>query len=214
MVGRHHLVMPFEPDLAEAVIGALTVHTFPLESIQAALVEAAEAPLIDLRSGRFAKRRRLLVLDRAHIRELVSLAALIPLLTLLWALVSIAKLERSSDRLDAETQRIAAATIGRSPTIEAAATDMAQSLGSAASGGLTPVLTALLNGLQAERGISSTQLAYRGDGTLAGTLAAPTVDEINRLLVALQRDGYRITAVPRQATDGRSMVEVTIRSGP
>lgn len=213
LVGRRHLIVPDEPDLVEALIGGLPVETLPPESIEAALVRAAEAPRIDLRIGRFAKRRRL-VLDRDRVRELALLAAIIPLLTLLWALISIARLNQSSDRLDAETQRIAATTIGRPSTIEAVATDMAQSLGSAASGGMTPVLTALLNGLQAERGISSTQLAYRGDGTLAGTLAAPTLPEINRLLLALQRDGYRVTAVPRQAADGRSMVEVTIRSGP
>lgn len=213
LVGRHHLILPDEPDLVEAMVGDSPVETLAPDAIDAALVLAAASSMIDLRTGRFAKRRRV-VIDRDRVRELALLAASIPLLALLWVLVGIAKLNQSSDRLDAETQRIAATTTGRPSTIEAAAIDMAQSLGSAANGGMTPVLTALLNGLQAERGISSTQIAYRGDGTLAGTLAAPTMPEINRLLLALQRDGYRVTAVPRQAADGRSMVEVTIRSGP
>lgn len=213
LIGRRHLVIPDEPALTQALIGEKAVEAMPAEAIEAALVAAAEVPPLDLRTGRFAKRRRL-VFDRGRVRELALLAAMIPLLSLLWALVSIAKLNQSSDRLDAETQRIAATIVGRPSAIEAAAADMAQSLGGAASGGMTPVLTALLNGLQAERGISSIEIAYRGDGTLAGTLAAPTMEEINRLLLALQRDGYRVTAVPRQASDGRSMVEVTIRSGP
>jgi general secretion pathway protein L len=80
--------------------------------------------------------------------------------------------------------------------------------------GLSAPLAALYQGMQVETGISSTQLGYRGDGTLSVSLAAPTVDEINRLLIALQRDGYRVTAVPRQAPDGRAMVETTIRTGP
>lgn len=213
LIGRRHLIIPDEPHLTHAMIGEASVEAMPAEAIEAALIAAVNAPPLDLRTGRFAKRRRLMF-DRSRVRELVLLAACIPLLTLLSALVSIAKLNQSSDRLDAETQRIAAAIVGRPSSIEAAVTDMAQSLGGAASGGMTPVLTALLSGLQAERGISSTQIAYRGDGTLAGTLAAPTIDEINRLLLALQRDGYRVTAVPRQGADGRSLVEVTVRSGP
>jgi general secretion pathway protein L len=56
-------------------------------------------------------------------------------------------------------------------------------------------------------------MSYR-DGTFAVTLAAPAVDAINRILVALQRDGHRVTAVPRQSPDGRAMVDVTIRSMP
>jgi len=212
LVGRGEVIMPFEPALAEAIVGDSDITELSAEEIAAALVVAAEARLIDLRSGRFARRRRI-VIERGRIRELIALACLIPLLTLLWAIVSIVKLNSSSDRLDAETLRLAEATIGRTPALETAAADMAQVKGGG-SGGLSVALTALFQKLQAEPGISTTQLGYSGNGTLQTTLAAPTVDEINRLLLALQRDGYKVTAVPRQAPDGRSMVDITVRSGP
>ena len=212
LIGRGDLVLPFEPELAAAIVGDEEIAELSAEEVAAALVAAAEAPLIDLRTARFARRRRIAI-ERGRIRELVALACLIPLLTLIWAIVSIVRLDSASDRLDAETLRLAEASIGRMPTLKTAATDMAQVSG-AGGGGLSIALTALFQKLQAETGISTTELGYSGNGTLQTTLAAPTVDEINRLLLALQRDGYRVTAVPRQAPDGRSMVDITIRSGP
>lgn len=213
LVGRRALVLPNEPALAEAIVGGAEVETLAADAIEAEIAAMAEAPILDLRTGRFAKRRRL-VIDRDRIRELVVLAALIPIITLLWAIVSIVRLDQSSDRLDSETLEIAEAAVGRPVTLETAEAEMLQRLGASASPGFSAPLSALYAGLQREAGVSSTQIGYRGDGTLSVTLAAPAVTDINRVLVALQRDGYRITAVPRQAPDGRAMAEVTIRSGP
>jgi len=212
MIGRGELVLPFEVELAAAIVGDSEIAELSEDDVAAALVAASVAPLIDLRAGRFARRRRI-VIERGRIRELVAIACLIPLLALLLAIVSIVRLDTASDRLDAETLRLAESSIGRTPTLESAAADMAQVSG-AGRGGLANSLTALFQKLQAEPGISTTELGYSGNGTLQTTLAAPTVDEINRVLLALQRDGYRVTAVPRQAPDGRSMVDITVRSGP
>jgi general secretion pathway protein L len=213
LVGRRDVVFANEPALAQAIVGNADVKELPAEVIDAELAAMAEAPILDLRTGRFAKRRRL-VIDRDRIRELIVLACLIPIVTLLWAIVSVVRLENSSDRLDAETLRIAQSVVGRPVTLETAEAEMVQRRGSSAGPGLSAPLAALYKGLQGETAISSTQIGYRAEGTLSATLAAPTIDEINRLLVVLQRDGYRITAVPRQAPDGRAMVETTIRTGP
>jgi general secretion pathway protein L len=213
LVARGGLVLPNEPALVEAIVGGGEVVTLAPEEVDPLLVAGAEAPPLDLRSGRFAKRRRL-VIDRDRIRELLLLAAAIPLISLLWAIVSIVQLDRSTARLDAETLRIAAAAVGRPVTLETAESELMARRGNSVGPGLSPSVAALLQAMQGESGISSTQLGYRGDGTLSTTLAAPAVTDINRLLVALQRDGYGVTAVPRQAPDGRAMVDVTIRGGP
>ena len=76
---------------------------------------------------------------------------------------------------------------------------------------MAAAVSGLLARLQSERDVSLTALGF-SRGTLSATLAAASVDSINRILLALQRDGYRITAVPRQGGDGRSMADVTIRS--
>jgi general secretion pathway protein L len=213
VIGRRGTVLPDEPDLTATLVGDASIETLNDEEIRSALANAAEAPLIDLRTGRFAYRRRLAI-EGGRVRELAVLAALIPLVVLAWALVSIFKLERSTDKLNSETISVASAALGKPVTIETAESELAQRAGGSASGGLLPPLTATYQALQPEQSVSATTLSYAPDGTLSVTLAAPTPNEVNRVLLTLQRNGYRVTAVPRQSPDGRSMVETTVRSGP
>jgi len=213
VVGRRGTVLPDELDLTESIVGDGKIDALDEEEVRAALVHAAEAPLIDLRTGVFGGRRST-ALEGRQVRELAILAALIPLVLLAWALVVIFKVERSTDRLNSETLAVASAALGRPVTLETAESELAQSAGGSAYGGLMAPLTAVYQSLQAEQGVSVTSLAYTSDGTLSVTLAAPAVDAVNRVLVSLQRNGYRVTAVPRQSPDGRSMVDATVRTGP
>ena len=61
---------------------------------------------------------------------------------------------------------------------------------------------------------TSSAIGWRNDGTLTVTLAGGRVEEINRLLIMLQRDGYRVTAVPQTSPDGRATADITIRATP
>ena len=213
VIGRRGTVFPDEPDLTEAIVGDARIEGLNDEEIRSALTRAAEAPSIDLRTGRFGRRSRIAI-EGNRVRELATLAALIPLVILAWALVSIFKLERSTDRLNAETVAVATAALGSPVTIEAAEAELAERGGGSAFGGLMPPLTATYQALQPEQTASITSLSYAPDGTLSVTFAAPTPNEVNRVLLSLQRNGYRVTAVPRQSPDGRSMVDATVRSGP
>jgi general secretion pathway protein L len=213
VVGRSGIVFPDEPDLTAAIVGDSQIETLNDEAVRVALARAAEAPPIDLRTGRFVRGRRL-VIERSRVRELALLASLIPLIALAWALVIIFKLERSTARLDSESVAVASASLGRPVTIDAAESELAESVGGSAAGGLMPPLTAVYQALQPEQSVSLTSLSYAPDGTLSVTFAAPTVEAVNRVLVAVQRNGFRVTAVPRQSPDGRSMVDATVRGGP
>jgi general secretion pathway protein L len=213
VIGRRGTVLPDERDLAAAIVGDSRIEALNEEQVRSALAQAAEAPPIDLRTGRFARRRRV-AMDGKRIRQLAVLTALIPLVLLAWALVVIFKLERSTERLDAETVAVATAALGKPVTAESAEAELAQRVGSSAFGGLIGPLTAVYQALQAEQSVSATSIAYTPDGTLSVTFAAPDADPVNRVLVALQRGGYRVTAVPRQSPDGRSLVETTVRTGP
>lgn len=217
-IGDQHLlangdtIIPNEPSLATAIAATTDIVELPGDTIDDYLVAAAADPPLDLRVGRFAKRRRL-VIDRDRIRELATLAAVAVLLTLLWSIVTIIRLDRATHRLDAETVALAGTALGRPVAVENAEAEVRAAAG-AGRWSFQPSLAALYQTLQSDSGVSSTELGYRPDGTLNVTLTAPTVDAINRQLVALQRDGYRVTAVPRQSPDGRAMVDVTVRSGP
>src|SRR3546814_7115849 len=63
-------------------------------------------------------------------------------------------------------------------------------------------------------GVSLKKLSHRTDGTLTTTLAAPRVEDINQVLLALQARGYRITAQPMAGSDGQQMANITIRAVP
>lgn len=214
VLGRKGIVLPGEPGLTDLVLGSEEVRGLEEAEVHAAIAAAAGSHPLDLRSGRFA--RQGLSLDRRRARELIVLAALIPLLMLSWMLVSIFKLDRSADRLNAETVSVASGALGRAVTLETAESELAQRSGGSASayGGLMAPLTATYQAMQQEPGVSSTSIAYSADDTLSVTLAAPTVDPINRVLLALQSDGYKVTAVSRQSPDARQMVDMTVRSAP
>jgi general secretion pathway protein L len=209
LTGRGDVVLPNEPALVEAVAGAGPIADLGPEDSAAAVLRAAGPLPLNLRSGRFGKRRRFL-LQRARLRELAILALLIVLITLAWAIVSIVKLHRSSDALDRSTLAIAQAALGRPVTLESAEAELAQGRATAR---LAVPLAALYQALQAEPSVTSTQIGYTA-GNFSATLAAPSSAEVNRILLALQRDGYRVTAVPRQSPDGRAMTDLTIRTGP
>jgi general secretion pathway protein L len=213
VVGRRGTVLPDEPELADALIGDGEVETLDDEQVRSVLAHAAEDPPLDLRTGRFARGRRIAI-GGSQIRQLAILAALIPLVVLAWAVVVIVKLEFSTKQLDSETLAAATTTLGKPVTLETAESELAQRAGGSAFGGLMAPLTAVYQSLQPEQSVSTTSISYAPDGTLSVTFAGPGVDSINRVLVALQRNGYRVTAVPRQSPDGRSMVDATVRSGP
>jgi general secretion pathway protein L len=210
IVGRRGTVMPDEPGLTDALLdpgeepALLDPETFP-----EALARIAAAPVPDLRTGRFARRR--IVFGRSRLRELAYLLAAIILVTTLIAIVEIAQLNSSTEALDRQTLEIARAVGGPAVTLETAEAELVQRAGNAGGGQMSGTLAEVLARLQPEPAVSVITLGY-SQGTMTLTLAAPSVDSINRVLLALQRDGYKVTAVPRQGSDGRSMADVTVRA--
>jgi general secretion pathway protein L len=57
-------------------------------------------------------------------------------------------------------------------------------------------------------------LGYAPDGTLRFQAAAPTADDINRLLLALQQEGWQVTVPPQLAPDasGATVAAITVRA--
>jgi general secretion pathway protein L len=68
----------------------------------------------------------------------------------------------------------------------------------------------LLSAMQSVPGVTLTALARTGDGALAATLAAASVDEIDTVLATLRRAGYLVTAEPPQNQGGRNAVAVRV----
>lgn len=213
IIGRRGMTMPDEPALKDGLTeaGEQTVE-LDLDSFDQALKRIAVSPVPDLRSGRFARRRRI-VIDRSQTRELLLLALAIVLVASLVAMIEIIRLDRSRADLDAETLEIARAAAGPGVNLDGAEAALAARAGAAAGGSMSSAVAALLTRMQAEQTISMSSLGYTG-GALNVTLASQGPDAINRVLLALQRDGYRVTAVPRTESDGRTFADLTLSEGP
>ena len=214
MIARAGLLAPDEPALREALLDAgEEVATLSPGELHQRLAWLAAALPLNLRTGRFA-RRRLLLLDWRRLRELAALALLIPLLGLVMGLVMLIRLDSESSRLEAETARLASAAIGQQVTAAAAAAALDTRIGTTpgAAGSPFAPLAALYQQLQQLSGVTAVSVTYRPDGTLAASLAATRAEDINRLLLGLQRLGYRVTATTRPGTSGQMIADLTLRS--
>lgn len=213
ILGHRGMVLPEEPWLKDALLGESDEQPDELEAdaLELALVRIAAAPEPDLRTGRFARRRRI-VIERMKVRELALLTLAIILMSTLIAVVEIVKLDTSKSALDAETLAIARKAAGPSVTLDNAEAALAARAGPAGGGSLSSGVAAVLARLQPEPNVSLSMLGYSG-GTLSFTVSGQEPNAINRVLLALQRDGYRVSSVPRSQSDGRTLAEVTLREG-
>lgn len=213
MVGRGNLVLADEPALREALVGEEEVQPLAPETLADRLLWLAAAQPLNLRTGRFA-RRRLFLLDWRRVRELVAIAACIPLLGAIMAVIMIVRLNQSSDGLEAETARLASAALGSQVAAAAATSALDARISQVPGAGGSPFvpLAAVYQQLQQVPGASASTLSWRPDGTLAVSLAATRTEDINRILAALQRSGYRVTATSRAGPSGQTIADITVRS--
>ena len=213
ILGRRGMVLPEEPSLKDALLGESDQpDELAPDALELALVRIAEAPEPDLRTGRFARRGRIVV-DRNKVRELALLTLAIFLLSALIAVVEIVKLNTSRSALDAETLAIARQAAGSSVTLDNTEAALAARAGPASGGSLSSGVAAVLARLQPESTVSLSMLSYSG-GTLSFSVSSQDPSAINRVLLALQRDGYQVSAAPRSQGDGRMLTEVTVRERP
>lgn len=214
MIARAGLVAPDEPAIRDSLVEpGEEVTRLSGQALEPRLAWLSHALPLNLRTGRFA-RRRLLLLDWRRLRDLAFLALLIPLLGLAMGLVLLIRLDSDSARLEAETARLATAAAGQQVTAAAAAAalDTRISATPGGAGSPFPPLAALYQQLQQLSGVTAVSVTYRPDGTLAASLAATRVEDINRLLLSLQRLGYRVTATTRPGTSGQMIADLTLRS--
>ncbi|HVJ00004.1 MAG TPA: type II secretion system protein GspL [Sphingomonas sp.] len=214
-VGGELLLRDANAAFAADGLGALLVGDAPVETlspaeIDAALVAALATPPLDLRQGAFARRRR--TIEPRLLRRSAVLLGLIVLTVLATALVRIVRLHADTAARDAAAvaaARTIAPTVTTAEQAEAAVNQQLADRGLGGHGFSGPVAH-LLSTTEATPDVTLAALARTGDGALAATLAAPGIDEINAVLVALQRAGYRITAEPPQNQGGRNAVAITM----
>ena len=202
-----------EPALVEALAGGLRVRALEPEQLSDALLAVHLAPPLNLRQGKYAPRRVAFFLlpDWLQLARMAAVAALLALaLMLAWTVKwNLAASAQEDAALAAARARFPGATDLDTAQRMAAAELARRGQGSAA---FSAPAAALLAALRPVPAVKLRDLGYAGDGTLRFTAAAPRAEDINRILIALQQDGWRVTVPPALAPDatGATVAAITV----
>lgn len=204
-----------DPAIDPLIAGGRAIAPLDADRMRAALLLTLAAPPLDLLSGGW-KPRRSWALDPALVRQVKRLAIALLVVSLLIPIVHALRLSSDSARADDAVVAMAKKAGVTAPDATAAEAELDRRLAVAGGGPLafSVPAAALYGAMRDTPGVALRTLSHRTDGTLTTTLAAPRVEDINAVLLALQARGYRITAQPMAGSDGQQMANITIRAVP
>jgi len=165
-------------------------------ALDAAFAAAFAHPPLDLRQGRFARRRRLAVAP-ARLRRLGALAAALATVSIAVPLAQTIRLNLAAARLEAAAEAAAAPAGG----IAALDARLAQRQGGGA--GFAATSGALLAGLAAMPTIDLKEMVFSVDGQLRATISAPGAAEVEALVARLRAAGLAVETPPFVTDSGR-----------
>lgn len=205
--------IPDEPVFRDLLVGDAAVEEVHTDAMRTILLAASEYPLLNLREGLFAKRVRTEWLTAQQRKWIVRLLGGLIAASLLLGLVTWAK-HRSATL--AENGRALTAAQKIDPSIQdieqaEATLDRALAQKGLAKGRFAPLSAGLWRSVKSSPNVTVRELRYGADGILSVVLAAPDANSVNKALIAIQQDGYRVTATPRQDTSGATLVDLTMR---
>ncbi|ALC10944.1 type II secretion system protein GspL [Sphingopyxis sp. 113P3] len=221
IVGREQIVRTHErayvsdPELDPLIAAGQAIVPLDAERMREALLLSLAAPPLDLLSGAWKPKRRwgvdpvVMLWGKRMLVALVAVSLAIPI-------VRAVRLGSDTRRADAAVVAAAKKAGVSAPDAEAAEAEIDRRLAAAGGGPLafSVPASALYGAMQDTPGVTLKSLSHRTDGTLTTSLAAPRVEDLNRVLLALQARGYRVTAQPMAGPDGQQIANITIRAVP
>ncbi len=203
-----------DPVLVEHIAGSTRMVDAAPETVEAGMIAACNTPPVELRSGRFA-RKRAGWFDRDLATRAAVLVGAILVVSLLIAVARIGRTYAEIAGINSAAEADVARALASPPPLDQAIPQLDARL--AALGGgparLSSPLAALVSAMEPATGVGLDSLGWSGDGSLSATLGAPRNEDINPVLLSLQANGYTITATPRAGTDGRALADITVRAG-
>ena len=207
------IAIPDEQVLRDIFVGADKAIDIETNALRFMLLSASAAPVLNMRDGIFAKRERTVWTTEAQRTWVQRILIAIVALTVMVTLVTLSKYWITTK---AENDRALAAAQKIDPSIqdinqaESALTNALNRKG-IVQGSFTPLSAALWRSVKASPNVSVREMRFTPDGILSVVLAAPTADNINKTLLGIQQDGFKITATPRQDASGSTLVDITMR---
>lgn len=204
-----------DPELDPLIAGAHTVLPLDTDRMRESLLLTLAAPPLDLLSGGWKPKRSWSV-DPAMLRLAKRLAIALVAVSLLIPIIYAVRLSSDTGRADDAVVAMAKKAGVTAPDATVAEAELDRRLATAGGGPLafSVPASALYDAMGDAPGVTLRTLSHRTDGTLTTTLAAPRVEDVNKVLLALQARGYRITAQPMAGSDGQQMANITIRAVP
>ncbi len=209
----HHIAAPDEPAFRAVFSGENEPVEIEGEEIETGLASVLAEPPINLRSGTFARKSGAGRITARQWRILGWLIGLLLLLSLLLALATYWKFASATQRENERALTAARKVVPGVNDIEQAESEISAALGQGGggSGGFLTLSSALYAALQDAPSVQLRQMRYGNDGILVFTLGAPSSEVLNPVLIALQEEGYKITANARQEADGMTVADITMR---
>ncbi|WP_428630614.1 type II secretion system protein GspL [Sphingopyxis sp.] len=204
-----------DPELDPLIAAGHPIAPLDADQMRNALLLTLATPPLDLLSGGW-KPKRSWAVDPAMLRLAKRLAIALVVVSLLVPIVYAVRLTSDTGRADdavVAMTRKAGMTASDATTAEA---EVDRRLAAAGGGPLafSVPASALYDAMRDAPGVSLKTLSHRTDGTLTTTIAAPRVEDVNQVLLALQARGYKVTAQPMAGSDGQQMANITIRAVP
>lgn len=202
-----------EPVLTDLVTRGEPPRALDRGALLAAAIGAAAEPVVDLRQGAFARRRRRTAIDWALVRRLAVLAGLTMLATLAIDVVRIMRYSFGADAIEQRAATIARQALPRG-TGEGDATRMLGERLSALRGpgqGFTRTAAAVYAVVEAVPESEVTALQFEPNGALRVSLSLAGEAQANTVKSRLAAAGFTVESSVFQQSAGRLTGDMTVR---
>jgi general secretion pathway protein L len=201
-----------EPELGDMLLAGRSAVPVDPETFAAGLADALDRAPLDLRQGLFGRRRDWRVAP-ARARRLAVLTAALLLISLAVQVALIARYIFAADSADAETRRIAAAALPRSPGVPDPGAALTQRLAELRGGGAGFRATAgtLFEAVKATPNVELTALSFTPDGLLRATVQADSPAAIEALRQRVEAGGFAAEAGAPRTGGTRPIAELMVR---
>ena len=206
------LIAADEPLVRKHLLSVETVEQLSQAELEDVIANV-EWPLgPNLRTGQFAKTAKR-QLSSEHKKILTWLIAALLLISIAIPLLQLYKYHSAAGAADEAAMAVATKIIGPAENLEVAEQQLDEKLRAENLGNnrFTVPAAALFSVLQQVPDVSVSRMSYGGNGLLSVELTAVRNEDINPVLIAIQDQGYEITATPRQDASGLAKADVTVR---